>query len=54
MENSLRISKARKTDIQDCQWIQKLHSIGLLSGSFFTGRSDRTTSDLLQAQSESA
>jgi transposase len=24
----------RKTDIQDCQWIQGLHSIGLLRGSF--------------------
>jgi transposase len=26
--------KGRKTDVQDCQWIQKLHSIGLLSSSF--------------------
>ena len=26
--------KGRKTDIQDCQWIQKLHSLGLLTGSF--------------------
>ena len=26
--------KGRKTDVQDCQWIQKLHAIGLLSGSF--------------------
>jgi len=26
--------KGRKTDVQDSQWIQKLHSIGLLSGSF--------------------
>lgn len=24
----------RKTDIQDCQWIQHLHSVGLLDGSF--------------------
>lgn len=24
----------RKTDVQDCQWIQRLHSYGLLSGSF--------------------
>jgi transposase len=23
-----------KTDVKDCQWIQKLHSMGLLSGSF--------------------
>lgn len=26
--------KGKKTDIQDSQWIQKLHSLGLLSGSF--------------------
>jgi transposase len=26
--------KGRKTDVQDCQWIQKLHTLGLLSGSF--------------------
>jgi hypothetical protein len=26
--------KGRKTDVQDCQWIQRLHSLGLLSGSF--------------------
>lgn len=24
----------RKSDVQDCQWIQQLHSYGLLSGSF--------------------
>ena len=24
----------RKTDVKDCQWIQQLHSYGLLSGSF--------------------
>ena len=24
----------RKTDVLDCQWLQKLHSYGLLSGSF--------------------
>ena len=24
----------RKTDVQDCQWLQKLHSLGLLNGSF--------------------
>jgi len=23
-----------KTDVLDCQWIQKLHSFGLLNGSF--------------------
>lgn len=26
--------KGRKTDVQDCQWIQKMHSLGLLEGSF--------------------
>ncbi len=26
--------KGRKTDTQDCMWIQKLHSLGLLNGSF--------------------
>ncbi len=24
----------RKTDVLDCQWIQELHSVGLLRGSF--------------------
>ena len=27
--------KGKKTDIKDCQWIQKLHALGLLSHSFF-------------------
>jgi len=26
--------KGKKSDVQDCQWIQKLHTMGLLSGSF--------------------
>jgi len=26
--------KGKKTDIKDCQWIQKLHSMGLLTSSF--------------------
>ncbi|MCK5537776.1 MAG: IS110 family transposase [Bacteroidales bacterium] len=26
--------KGKKTDVKDCQWIQKLHSLGLLEGSF--------------------
>jgi transposase len=29
-----RAVPGRKTDVQDCQWIQKLHSYGLLRGSF--------------------
>jgi transposase len=24
----------RKSDVQDCRWLQRLHSYGLLSGSF--------------------
>ena len=24
----------RKTDVNDCQWLQQLHTYGLLSGSF--------------------
>lgn len=34
--------KGKKTDVLDCMWIQKLHMLGLLSGSFlpdeFTGK----------------
>ena len=26
--------KGKKTDVKDCQWIQKLHTLGLLSSSF--------------------
>jgi transposase len=37
--------KGKKTDIQDCQWIQKLHSLGLLSGSFLP--KDRTTQNIM-------
>jgi transposase len=29
--------KGKKTDVQDCIWIQKLHSLGLLTGSFLPG-----------------
>ncbi len=31
---SLRRVPGRKTDVIDCQWIQTLHTYGLLSGSF--------------------
>jgi transposase len=30
----LRYVPGRKTDIKDCQWLQQLHSYGLLNGSF--------------------
>jgi transposase len=29
----------KKSDVMDCQWIQKLHTFGLLGGSFRPGRS---------------
>lgn len=35
--------KGKKTDVKDASWIQKLHSIGLLSGSFLP---DETTETL--------
>ncbi|MBF9255766.1 IS110 family transposase [Pontibacter sp. 172403-2] len=35
--------KGRKTDVQDCQWIQRLHSLGLLTGSFLP---DKSTEEL--------
>jgi len=35
--------KGKKTDVLDCMWIQKLHTIGLLSGSFLP---DEKTSEL--------
>ncbi|RRR72112.1 MAG: hypothetical protein EI684_10595, partial [Candidatus Viridilinea halotolerans] len=30
----LKIVPGRKSDVQDCQWIQRLHTYGLLQGSF--------------------
>ncbi|MCB9426843.1 MAG: IS110 family transposase [Flavobacteriales bacterium] len=33
-------AKGKKTDVKDCRWIQQLHSLGLLSGSFLP---DQTT-----------
>jgi transposase len=32
----------RKSDVKDCQWIQRLHSYGMLSGSFRPGADMRT------------
>ncbi len=29
--------KGKKTDVQDCLWIQQLHSMGILTGSFLPG-----------------
>lgn len=36
-------AKGKKTDVKDCRWIQKLHALGLLSGSFLP---DETTEQL--------
>ncbi|RZK22832.1 MAG: IS110 family transposase [Flavobacterium sp.] len=36
-------AKGKKTDVKDCRWIQKLHTLGLLTGSFLP---DETTEKL--------
>ncbi|MDB5261921.1 MAG: family transposase [Adhaeribacter sp.] len=36
-------AQGKKTDVKDCRWIQKLHTLGLLSGSFLP---DETTEEL--------
>lgn len=36
-------AKGKKTDVKDCRFIQKLHALGLLSGSFLP---DKTTDQL--------
>jgi transposase len=33
----IKCPPGRKSDVQDCQWIQRLHSYGMLSGSFRPG-----------------
>lgn len=39
--------KGKKTDIKDCQWIQKLHCLGLLSSSFLPD----STTDVIRTYS---
>lgn len=39
--------KGKKTDILDCQWIQKLHALGLLSASFLPD----STTDIIRTYS---
>jgi transposase len=39
--------KGKKTDIKDCQWIQKLHTLGLLSNSFLPD----STTDIIRTYS---
>lgn len=38
----------RKTDVQDCQWLQQLHTYGLLSRSFVPNKEIRRLRDLLR------
>jgi len=38
----------RKTDVEDCQWIQYLHSVGLLRGSFRPGQDICSVRSLLR------
>jgi transposase len=38
----------RKTDIQDCQWIQQLHTYGLLNGSFIPEQNIRALRDMIR------
>ena len=38
----------RKTDIEDCQWIQQLHTYGLLNGSFIPDQSIRALRDMVR------
>jgi transposase len=38
----------RKTDIEDCQWIQQLHTYGLLNGSFIPDPQIRALRDLVR------
>lgn len=39
--------EGKKTDIKDCQWIQKLHTLGLLSSSFLPD----STTDIIRTYS---
>lgn len=40
-----------KTDVKDCQWIQKLHSIGLLTGSFLPSTAVQEMKDIYRHRS---
>jgi transposase len=41
-----------KTDVLDCQWIQKLHTFGLLNGSFRPDHQIRTLRSLMRLREE--
>jgi hypothetical protein len=38
----------RKTDVEDCQWIQQLHTYGLLNGSFIPDQRIRALRDMIR------
>lgn len=40
--NQVKNVKGRKTDVLDSQWIQKIHSLGLLTGSFLPDSTTET------------
>jgi transposase len=42
----------RKSDMQDCQWIQKLHTLGLLTGSFRPDEEMRTLRTYLRHRAQ--
>lgn len=42
----------RKSDVQDCQWLQKLHSLGLLSASFRPDAEMRALRTLLRHRAQ--
>lgn len=42
----------RKTDVSDCQWLQYLHSVGLLRSSFWPARRDLRRSITLETSKQ--
>lgn len=42
----------RKSDVQDCQWLQKLHSLGLLTASFRPDAEMRSLRTLLRHRAQ--
>ncbi|ACL26144.1 IS110 family RNA-guided transposase [Chloroflexus aggregans] len=49
---SVRHVPGRKSDVQDCQWLQKLHSLGLLSASFRPDAEMRSLRTLLRHRAQ--
>src|SRR5256885_3180969 len=43
---STKNGPGRKSDVQECQWLLKLHAFGLLNNSFQPTRSEEHTSEL--------